>query len=90
MGAPPSFIGWTPAELADLFTALKAESMRRAGVGAVQTGSSSAQSFTAMKLSNDDLKNWMDAVAAVLGYEQPVIQVRPNFAGTAWTRPNSC
>lgn len=88
MASTLDFSGFSTAEKQALFAAAKAEMLRRAGVGAVQTGSSSAQSFGMQKMTEDGLIRLINALTVELGFEQPVIQVAPNFAGTAWSWPN--
>ncbi len=88
MAATLDFGAFSTLEKQALLAAAKAEVLRRAGAGAVQTGSSTSQSFSMTKMTEDGLFRMINALTADLGYEQPVIQVAPNFAGTAWSRPS--
>lgn len=82
MAAILDFGAFSTAEKQALLAAAKAELLRRVGVGAVQTGSSAAQSFGMMKMTEDGLARLINALTVDLGYEQPVVQVRPNFSGS--------
>ncbi len=80
MSAVLDFGAFSPAEKLALLTAAKAEVLRRAGGGAVQSGSSSSQNFTMMKMSDDALFTMINALSADLGYAQAENRVMPNFA----------
>jgi hypothetical protein len=80
MAATLDFGSFSTAEKTALLTAAKAELLRRAGVGAVQTGSSAAQSFGMEKMTEDGLIRMINALTVELGYAQPEIRVMPNFA----------
>lgn len=79
------FGSYSTAEMQALLTACKAEQLRRLGIGAVVSGGGTGQSFTMMKMSEDGLIRMINGLTAALGYEEPIVQVRPNFAGTAFT-----
>ncbi len=73
-----------------IYDALLAETLRRAGIGAVETGGSSSQTFGMKKLSDDALLGTLNAFGQALGVApQPIVQVAPNFAGTNWNWPYS-
>lgn len=74
------FGSFSTAEKTALLTAAKAEVLRRAGGGAVQSGSSASQNFTMMKMSDDALFTMINALSQDLGYSQPENRVMPNFA----------
>lgn len=83
MAAALDLGAFTTQEKQDLLAAAKAELLRRAGVGAVQTGASTGQSFSMTKYTEDGLISLINALTVDLGYVQPVIQASPNFAGSA-------
>jgi hypothetical protein len=88
MAATLDFGSFSTAEKTALLTAAKAELLRRAGVGAVQTGSSAAQSFGMMKMSMEELTLLINSLSQELGYAQAENRVMPNFArpmGTFYT-----
>lgn len=74
------FGGFSTAEKTALFTAAKAELLRRAGVGSVQSGASSSQNFTMAKMSMDELTILINALSVDLGYPEPENRVVPNFS----------
>jgi hypothetical protein len=79
------FGSFSTAEKTALLAAAKAEVLRRAGLGAIQTGAGNSQSYGMQKMTEDGLIRMINSLTTELGFEQPVIQVRPNFAGTAFT-----
>lgn len=74
------FSSYSTAEKTALLTAAKAEVLRRVGVGAIQTGASTGQSFSMTKMTEEGLARLISTLSIDLGYEQPVIQVAPNFS----------
>lgn len=88
MSAVLDFSSFTTAEKTALLDAAKAEMLARAGIGSVASGSSTGQQYAMHKMSEDGLIRMINALTVELGYEQPVIQVAPNFAGNAWSWPN--
>lgn len=74
----PDFSAFTLEEKQALFTAVKAEMLRRAGLGAISSGASQGQSVTMTKLSEEALAAWSNALSAELNGE-PITQVRPLF-----------
>lgn len=89
MSAVLDFSSFTTAEKTALLAAAKAEILRRAGVGSVASGSSTGQQFAMQKMSEDGLTRMINALTVELGYEQPVIQVAPNFSGCARPWPTA-
>lgn len=81
MASTLDFGGFSAAEKTALFTAAKAELLRRAGVGSVQSGASSAQNFTMAKMTMDELTRLINALSAELGYPEAENRVLANFAG---------
>ena len=82
MAVALDFSSFSFAEKQALLTAAKAEVLRRAGVGAVQTGSSAGQSFGMMKWTEEGLKGVINSLTADLGYSQGGGGcVIPNFSG---------
>lgn len=81
--AAPDFGSFSTAEKQALLTAAKAELLRRTGIGSVQTGSSTGQSFGMQKVPHSELVAMIDALTVELGYPQPIVQASPNFAGRA-------
>lgn len=79
----PDFGSFTTDEKTTLLTAAKAELLRRTGLGAIQTGASTGQSFGMTKIPYSELTALIDSLSIELGYPQPVIQASPNFAGRA-------
>lgn len=86
MAATLDFGAFSTAEKQALLTAAKAELLRRAGQGAVQSGSSSNQSFGMQKYTEDGLIRLINALTQDLGYPEPETRVMPNFA---WSPGNS-
>jgi hypothetical protein len=80
MAAALDLGSFTFAEKTSLLAAAKAELLRRAGVGAVQTGASTGQSFSMTKYTEDGLIALINSLTVDLGFEQPIIQAKPNFA----------
>ncbi len=78
------FGAFTNVEKIALLAAAKAEILNRTGVGSVQTGSSTAQSFSMAKYSEDGLIRLINALTVELGYPQPETRVAPNFSGCAF------
>lgn len=74
------FGGFSTAEKTALFTAAKAEVLRRASGGAVQSGSSASQNFTMQKMDDDSLFSLINALSQELGYPQAENRVMPNFS----------
>jgi len=68
MAATIDFSSFTTSERTDLLTAAKAELLRRAGVGSVQTGTSVGQSFGMMKMSDEALTSLINSLSSSLGY----------------------
>jgi hypothetical protein len=79
MASAPDFTGWTAAEQAAAFTAIKAEMMRRLGLGSISSGASQGQSVTMTKLSNEELRAWHDSLAPLVTGSDPITQVAPMF-----------
>lgn len=88
MSASLDFGAFSSAEKTALLTAAKAELLRRVGVGAVQTGASNGQSFGMTKYTEDGLTRLINALTLELGYEQPIVQVAPNFSGRNYAWPS--
>lgn len=89
MAATLDFGAFSTAEKQNLLTAAKAELLRRAGAGSVQSGASSNQSFMFSKMTEDALIRTINALTIELGYPQPEVRVRPAFghggyAGGGW------
>ena len=74
------FGAFSTAEKQALLAAAKAELLRRAGVGSVQNGSSSAQSFAMAKYSEDGLIKLINGLTQDLNFQQPEVRVRPIFS----------
>jgi hypothetical protein len=72
--------GFSAADKQTLFTAAKAELLRRASGGAVQTGASSGQSFSMTKMTEEGLIRLINSLTQELGYQQPEVRVRPVFS----------
>ncbi len=81
--AAPDFGSFSLAEKEALLTAAKAELLRRTGIGSVQTGASTGESFSMQKVPHTELVAIIDALTLDLGYAQPTTRVTPNFAGRA-------
>lgn len=81
--AAPDFGSFSTAEKQALLTAAKAELLRRAGIGSVQTGASTGESYSMTKTPYNDLVALIDALTVELGYPQPVVQASPNFSGVS-------
>lgn len=81
MPAVLDFGSFTQSEKTTLLAAAKAEMLRRAGLGSVNNGSSAAQNFGMMKMSEDGLITMINALSIELGYPQPETRVQPNFSG---------
>lgn len=75
------FGSFTTAEKTALLTAAKAEILRRAGGGSVQTGAENGSSFGMTKYTEAGLISLVNALTVELGYEQPIVQIAPNFSG---------
>lgn len=80
MAASLDFGSFSTAEKSALLTAAKAELLRRAGLGAVSSGSSSNQNFAMAKMSMDELTRMLNALQLDLGYSEAENRVMPNFA----------
>lgn len=78
---------FTTAEKNALLAAAKAELLRRAGLGSVQTGASTGQSASMTKMTEDGLVRLINSLTADLGFEQPTTQVAPNFSGRSASWP---
>lgn len=89
MSAAIDFSSFSTAEKTALLTAAKAELLRRAGVGSVASGSATGQQYSMSKMTEDGLIRMINALTVELGYEQPVIQVAPNFSGCARPWPTA-
>jgi hypothetical protein len=87
MAASLDLGSFSNAEKTALLAAAKAELLRRNGIGSVQTGASAGQSFGMTKMTEDGLIRMINSLTVSLGYEDPIVQVRPNFANTAFTIP---
>lgn len=81
MAATLDFGSFSTAEKTALLTAAKAELLRRAGVGSVQTGSSASQQFGMMKMTMDELTLLINGLSADLGFQEPENRVVANFSG---------
>lgn len=81
MAAVPDFGSRTTAQKQAMLDAAWVEYNRRMGIGSVQTGASTGQSFGMTKIPWDALVATIDSLSQELGYAQPVIQAQPNFAG---------
>jgi hypothetical protein len=75
----PDFAGWTDVERAAAFTAIKAEMMRRLGLGSISSGASQGQSITMQKLTADELRAWHDSLSVYVTGFQGNVQVQPIF-----------
>lgn len=75
------FAGFNTKEKTDLLAAAKAELLRRAGIGSVETGSATGQSFGMQKMSEGGLINLINSLSASLGLVD-------SGAGYSRTRPN--
>jgi hypothetical protein len=87
--AAPDFGSFSAAEKTDLLTAAKAELLRRNGIGSVQTGASTGESWTMDKVPYTELVAMIDALTLELGYAQPNVRVTPNFAGRSGSWPQT-
>jgi hypothetical protein len=74
----PDFTYFSVEEKQALLSAIKAEMLRRAGLGSISSGASQGQSTTMTKLSEESLAAWANALSAELNGE-PITQVRPIF-----------
>ncbi len=70
---------YSPAELASLLAAAKAEYLKRM-TGRVTQGASAAQSYGMTTMTVDDLVRLMNGLAAALGLDDSLnVRVQPNF-----------
>lgn len=74
------FGSFTTAEKTALLNAAKAELLRRVGIGSVQTGASTGQSFSMTKIPQKELEALIDGLTSELGYPEPNVVVAPNFS----------
>lgn len=87
--AAPDFGSFTVAEKTELLSSAKAELLRRSGIGSVQTGASTGESWTMDKVPYPELVAMIDALTVELGFAQPNVRVTPNFAGRAGSWPQT-
>lgn len=82
MAVSLDFSSFTTIERTNLLSAAKAELLRRAGIGSVQTGSSTGESFGMAKLSDDALMSLINSLSSSLGMlsTNGGARVRPNFS----------
>lgn len=82
MPASIDFSSFTAIERSDLLKAAKAELLRRAGIGSVETGSATGQSFGMRKMSDDALTALINSLTKAAGYagSDGGQRVRPNFS----------
>jgi hypothetical protein len=83
------FGSFTAAEKTALLTAAKAEMLRRAGGGAVQTGAENGSSFSVTKMTENGLITLINALTQELGYQQPIVTAVPNFSGINYAWPGA-
>lgn len=87
MASALDFSGFSTVEKTALFTAAKAEVLRRAGGGSIQTGAENGSSFGMTKYTEAGLISLINALTIELGYDAPVVQVAPNFSGRNFAWP---
>ena len=85
----PNLSGFDTATLNSMFSAYKAEVLRRMSGGSVQSGSSTGESYSMTKFSDDALYRLGNALTDALGLDTQMTFVRPDFSnGTGGPLPD--